>query len=125
MFKMPSNNLIEALKSRCVMLRDETVKVSMDAEQALNARDELMQNLYAHVFDYVVTRTNDALYRPQKGASDKSIERKSIGILDLFGVETSNSNSAGFEQFCRNFAQERLHQYFINRIFKYEQGKFK
>lgn len=106
------------MKSKRVILGDETVRVSMDAQQALNVRDEFMQTLYSHIFDYIVARTNEALYRIKQNNETLKL----IGLLDLFGVETNWSTNAGFEQFCRNYAQERLHQYFVDRIFKYEQG---
>ena len=61
--------------------------------------------MYAQLFDWIVTVINNAL----ENSRDKT-DHKIIGVLDIYGFETFEINS--FEQFCINYANEKLQQQF-------------
>ena len=59
-------------------------------------------------------------YRIEDVINDEN--RCSIGLLDIFGFEAFDKNY--FEQFCINFANEKLQQLYIAYIFKSEIDEF-
>ncbi|XP_031758533.1 unconventional myosin-VI isoform X3 [Xenopus tropicalis] len=87
------------------------IKVPLKVQQAENARDALAKAIYSHLFDHVVNRVNQCF----------PFERSSffIGVLDIAGFEYFEHNS--FEQFCINYCNEKLQQFFNERILKEEQ----
>uniref|UniRef100_H3DIU6 Unconventional myosin-VI n=1 Tax=Tetraodon nigroviridis TaxID=99883 RepID=H3DIU6_TETNG len=87
------------------------IKVPLKVEQANNARDALAKAVYSRLFDHVVKRVNQCF--PFKNSSNF------IGVLDIAGFEYFEHNS--FEQFCINYCNEKLQQFFNERILKEEQ----
>ncbi|XP_036399627.1 unconventional myosin-Vc isoform X2 [Megalops cyprinoides] len=100
---------------RRIVLVAETVVKPMPREHAINARDALAKQIYAHLFDYVIYNINAALQVPGK-------PHTFIGVLDIYGFETFEVNS--FEQFCINYANEKLQQQFNLHVFKLEQEEY-
>uniref|UniRef100_A0A8C1IZ85 Unconventional myosin-VI n=1 Tax=Cyprinus carpio TaxID=7962 RepID=A0A8C1IZ85_CYPCA len=87
------------------------IKVPLKVEQANNARDALAKAIYSRLFDHVVKRVNQCF--PFETSSNF------IGVLDIAGFEYFEHNS--FEQFCINYCNEKLQQFFNERILKEEQ----
>ncbi|XP_069582617.1 unconventional myosin-VI isoform X6 [Ranitomeya imitator] len=87
------------------------IKVPLKVEQANNARDALAKAVYGKLFDHVVNRVNQCF--PFESSS------YFIGVLDIAGFEYFEHNS--FEQFCINYCNEKLQQFFNERILKEEQ----
>uniref|UniRef100_A0A672KM55 Unconventional myosin-VI n=1 Tax=Sinocyclocheilus grahami TaxID=75366 RepID=A0A672KM55_SINGR len=87
------------------------IKVPLKVEQASSARDALAKAIYSRLFDHVVTRINQCF--PFDSSSHF------IGVLDIAGFEYFEHNS--FEQFCINYCNEKLQQFFNERILKEEQ----
>ena len=89
--------------------RGSTYNSPQNVDQANAARDSLAKTIYSRVFDWLVGKVNEAL---TKGGEPTDLV---IGILDIFGFEIFQWN--GFEQFCINFVNEKLQQYFIGKFF--------
>lgn len=103
------------LCSRRIATASETVVKPLTGPQAVNARDALAKKIYAHLFNFIVERINQALQFSGK-------QHTFIGVLDIYGFETFDVNS--FEQFCINYANEKLQQQFNLHVFKLEQEEY-
>uniref|UniRef100_H2ZQ85 Myosin motor domain-containing protein n=1 Tax=Ciona savignyi TaxID=51511 RepID=H2ZQ85_CIOSA len=93
----------------------EVLITPLTHDQALGSRDALAKHMYAKLFDWIVTKVNRALVTTAK-------EHSFIGVLDIYGFETFEVNS--FEQFCINYANEKLQQQFCQHVFKLEQEEY-
>ncbi|KAJ8344377.1 hypothetical protein SKAU_G00317060 [Synaphobranchus kaupii] len=113
--------LFEALTTRKTVTVGERLIVPYKLAEAGTVRDSMAKSLYSALFDWIVFRINHALL------NNKDLEEcakiLSIGVLDIFGFEDYENNS--FEQFCINFANERLQHYFNQHIFKLEQEEYR
>ncbi|XP_072889237.1 unconventional myosin-Va isoform X6 [Hemitrygon akajei] len=100
---------------RKIITGSETYIKPMPKFQALNARDALAKHIYASLFNWIVHHVNKALRASVK-------QHSFIGVLDIYGFETFEINS--FEQFCINYANEKLQQQFNMHVFKLEQEEY-
>ncbi|XP_032429118.1 unconventional myosin-VIIb [Xiphophorus hellerii] len=111
--------LEKCLTQRAVTTARDTVNKPLNSDQALDGRDAFVKAIYGKLFIWVVTKINDAVYKPP---DDEDTVRQSIGLLDIFGFENFDNNS--FEQLCINFANEQLQQFFVKHVFKLEQEEY-
>lgn len=87
-----------------------------DKEQAVISRDTLAKELYNRLFLWIVNAINTNIeYRGQ--------HKRTMGILDIYGFEIFEDNH--FEQFCINWVNEKLQQFFIEQTLKAEQEEYK
>ena len=80
-------------------------------KEAEFGRDALAKAVYSKLFDWIVKRVNQCF------PFDNS--HTFIGVLDIAGFEYFQVNS--FEQFCINYCNEKLQQFFNERVLKDEQ----
>jgi myosin-6 len=91
------------------------IMVPLKVHEANSARDALAKSLYSRLFDHIVKKINQSI--PFQSSSYY------IGVLDIAGFEYFTENS--FEQFCINYCNEKLQQFFNQRVLKDEQELYK
>ncbi|KAL3660838.1 hypothetical protein V7S43_014240 [Phytophthora oleae] len=102
--------LERAVCNRNVFVGREVILKPMTHDQAADCRDALAKSLYSKLFLWLVEQINQTIGVKIKGAGSF------IGILDIFGFEHFETNS--FEQFCINYANEKLQQKFVQDVLK-------
>ncbi|XP_036763728.2 unconventional myosin-IXa isoform X3 [Manis pentadactyla] len=113
--------LFEALVTRKTVTVGEKLILPYKLAEAVTVRNSMAKSLYSALFDWIVFRINHALLNTKD--LKQNTKTLSIGVLDIFGFEDYENNS--FEQFCINFANERLQHYFNQHIFKLEQEEYR
>lgn len=113
LFDVPADLLAKSLLQSEHATGRETFTVKHNPEKAADFRDALGKAIYTWLFVTLVSMINDAI---QAKSNAKTLF---IGALDIFGFEDFAVNS--FEQFCINYANEKLQQFFNVHIFKMEQ----
>ena len=83
----------------------------MKPVEAMATRDALAKGVYVKLFRWHVLKITENMTAQEGHAY-------TIGVLDIFGFEVMPVNS--FEQLCINFANEKLHQQFIDYVFNLE-----
>ncbi|XP_031741489.1 myosin-1 isoform X2 [Cucumis sativus] len=105
-----------ALSTRKMRVGNDSIVQKLTLSQAIDTRDALAKSIYACLFEWLVEQINKSL------AVGKRRTGRSISILDIYGFESFDRNS--FEQFCINYANERLQQHFNRHLFKLEQEEY-
>lgn len=116
LLRVDANEMRRWLTTRQIESVNEVVNIPMSCDAAEAARDALGKHMYAKLFQYMVDVINRSL------SSGRKAMASFIGVLDIYGFETFQVNS--FEQFCINYANEKLQQQFNQHVFKLEQEEY-
>lgn len=96
--------------------RGSVYEVPLNKVQASAVRDALSKALYNNLFEWIVSRVNQAM------KTVGGVVENTIGILDIYGFEIFETNS--FEQLCINYVNEKLQQIFIQLTLRTEQEEY-
>lgn len=115
---LDATNFSKWIVKKQITTRSEKIMSNLDHKQATVVRDSVSKYVYATLFDWLVALLN-------KGLCASEVQEKAasfIGVLDIYGFEHFKVNS--FEQFCINYANEKLQQEFNQHVFKLEQDEY-
>ena len=113
LLNLKEKDLIKCLTYRKLKTIGEIYDIKMSKEDCIKTRNSMSMKLYSNMFDYIVKIINKEL---------NSNCNSFIGILDIFGFESFETNS--FEQFCINYTNETLQDQFNEYMFKLEQKEY-
>lgn len=106
--------LEQSLTYKLRLIRKELCTMFLNTQGAAEQRDALSRALYHVLFLWIVESLNTKIcYNDAEPANF-------VGFLDQFGFQNFKSN--GFEEFCANFANERVNQFIIDQRFNDSDG---
>ncbi|KAI7866136.1 chitin synthase [Spinellus fusiger] len=114
MLGVSPSKLETCLTYKLRLIRTELCTIFMNPQGATQQRDSLTQALYHVLFLWLVESMNTKICYSDRETANF------IGILDQFGFQSFKNN--GFEEFCTNFANERVHQFIVNQRFDDHKG---
>ncbi|KAI3402956.2 MYO2 [Candida oxycetoniae] len=118
LLSIDANEFAKWCVKKKISTRSENIISNLNHSQALVARDSFAKYIYSALFDWLVDYANSDLCPSEVAAQVNSF----IGVLDIYGFEHFEKNS--FEQFCINYANEKLQQEFNQHVFKLEQEEY-
>ncbi|KAI0027842.1 glycosyltransferase family 2 protein [Vararia minispora EC-137] len=99
-----------ALSYRTKLIKKELCTVFLDPDGATDNRDDLAKTLYSLLFAWLNEHINERLCK------DDFVTF--IGLFDLPGPQNLTSRPNSLDQFCVNFANERLHNFIQKKLFE-------
>ncbi|KAH7928935.1 glycosyltransferase family 2 protein [Leucogyrophana mollusca] len=119
---VPSDELSEMLTYKTTYVRKELYTVLLNVQQSRAQRDQLVRDLYAILFAFVVETANHKL-------APSPISATQITLLDQPGFQTRAppgtvgspliaTHQNGFDEFCINFADEVVESHVLRTIFE-------
>lgn len=110
-------SLETVLSYKTKLVKKELCTVFLDPDGASDNRDDLAKTLYSLLFSWLNEHINSRLCRDDFNTF--------IGLFDLPGPQNNTgSKSNSLDQFCINFANERLQSWVQQRIFHHREDEY-
>ena len=109
--------LENALSYKTKMVKKELCTVFLDPDGASDNRDDLAKTLYSLLFAWLNEHINQRLCRDDFDTF--------IGLFDLPGPQNMTGRPNSLDQFCINFANERLHHFIQHQLFESHVDEYK
>lgn len=126
-----ADELAEVLTCKSTYVRKEILTVLLNPKQSAAQRDQLVQDLYAILFAFVVETAN---YKLAPLSQTPSCSATQIVLLDQTGFQTRGAPAigtasplitahlSGFNEFCFNFTDEMVESHVLHSIFDDNSG---
>lgn len=118
MLGVDATEFVKWTTKKQLITRGERIMSNLTQQQAVVVRDSVAKFVYSALFDWLVENINNGLSTEEVNSRACTF----IGVLDIYGFEHFAKNS--FEQFCINYANEKLQQEFNQHVFKLEQEEY-
>ena len=124
MLNIDFNIFSDAFLYNVRVIKKEVIKSPMKKNQCIAFRDTFSKEIYNRLFSFLVKRMNLTLFDENiRKTVENDEDIRHIGLLDIFGFECFKENS--FEQFCINYANEKLQNLYVEDIFKEIENMFR
>jgi len=111
--KIESTYIYTRLYQRRIITGGDDIKIDLSESDFYQVRNSLCMKLYNTLFEYIVKTVNNNI---------GIVGNKYIGILDIFGFESLETNS--FEQLCINYVNESLQSQFNKYTLEHSQAEY-
>lgn len=115
MLGVSPSRLETCLTYKLKLIGKEVCTLFLNPQAANEQRDELARALYNVLFTWIVESINRKIC--YAGADEPA---NVVGVMDQFGFQNFPVN--GFEEFCINLANERMHHFLVNENFSNDHG---